>query len=276
WGSTWYVIKFQLGSVDPLLSVSYRFGLAALILFIYTTIRRMDMRFSMKSHMRMALQGILLFGFNYWFVYLSEEFLTSGLVAITFSTLIFMNIFLSAIFLGTSIRKEVLIGGILGVSGTILMFYQEIRATGLTEELTHSLLLCITGVFSASMGNIVSAYNQRKGLPVVQTTTYGMLYGAIVMFAIALIAGRDLVIVLSASYLLSLIYLVVFGSIIAFISYLTLIGKIGADKAAYVIVVLPVIALIISSIFEDYHITWLSLGGMLLIVAGNLLVIRKK
>ena len=276
WGSTWYVIKFQLGTIDPLLSVSYRFALGALILFIYAKFRNMKMRFGLSDHMRMGVQGMLLFGFNYWLVYLSEETLTSGLVAITFSTLIFMNIFFSAIFLGTKIKKEVIMGGILGVSGTVLMFYQEIRQTGLNDTLMAGLAFCITGVLFASMGNIASAYNQRKQIPVIPANSYGMLYGAIVMFGIAVFTGKDIDIDTSQQYLLSLLYLSVFGSVIAFTTYLTLIGRIGADKAGYVIVVLPVIALTISAIFEDYRITFYSCIGMLLIMCGNLLVIRKK
>ena len=276
WGSTWYIIIFQLGEVDPLLSVSYRFAMGALILFIYAKFRKMDMKFSLLDHGRMGLQGMLLFGFNYWLVYLSEETLTSGLVAITFSTLIFMNIFFSAIFLGTKIKKEVIIGGVLGVSGTVLMFYQEIRQTGLNDALIIGLTFCIVGVLFASMGNIASAYNQRKKIPVIPANTYGMLYGALVMFLIAIFSGKEIIIETSQCYLLSLLYLSVFGSVIAFTTYLTLIGKIGADKAGYVIVVLPVIALTISAIFEDYQITFYSILGMLLIILGNLLVIRKK
>lgn len=276
WGSTWYVIKFQLGTVDPLLSVSYRFALGALILFVYAKVRNMKMRFSLSDHARMGIQGMLLFGFNYWLVYQSEETLTSGLVAITFSTLIFMNIFFSALFLGTKIKKEVILGGVLGVTGTVLMFYQEIRLTGLNDALMTGLGFCITGVLFASMGNIASAYNQKKQIPVIPANSYGMLYGALIMFVIALVTGKDITIDTSQNYMLSLLYLSVFGSVIAFTTYLTLIGRIGADKAGYVIVVLPVIALTISAIFEDYQITPYSMAGMLLIIGGNLLVIRKK
>ncbi|MEL7145284.1 MAG: EamA family transporter [Bacteroidota bacterium] len=276
WGSTWYVIKFQLGSVDPLFSVSYRFGLGALILFFYCHLRGLPMRFSKLEHGRMALQGTLLFGFNYWLVYLSEATLTSGLVAIIFSTLIFMNIFLSALIMRTKVKREVFLGGTLGVSGTILMFYQEVRQTGLNDEVLTALLLCITGVLFASLGNITSAFNQKKKIPVVQNTAYGMLYGSLLMFLVAVVTGKTPSIDLHTPYLLSLVYLTVFGSIVAFTTYLTLIGRIGPAKAGYVIVTLPVTALVISAIFEGYAITIFSLAGMLLIIAGNLLVIRRK
>jgi len=126
------------------------------------------------------------------------------------------------------------------------------------------------------MGNIASAYNQKKKIPVIQANTYGMLYGCLIMFIIAMLAGKEIAFETSQSYILSLVYLSIFGSVIAFTTYLTLIGRIGADKAGYVIVILPVIALIISAIFENYQITTFSVIGMILIMLGNLLVIWKK
>ncbi len=276
WGSTWYVIKFQLGVVDSLLSVSYRFLLGATFLFLYVLIKRLNLKFSFADHLRIILQGVILFGFNYWFVYQAEHFLTSGLVAITFSTLVFMNIFFSALFLQTKVKKNVVIGAILGVSGTILMFYQEVIQSGFNEDIKEGLLLCILGVLLASLGNIVSAYNQKKGIPVIQANTLGMLYGGLVMFLIAFFMGKEILIDTSSTYILSLFYLAIFGSVIAFTTYLTLIGKIGADKAGYVIVTLPVIALTISYFFEGYQISLFSMLGMLLITSGNLIVIQKK
>jgi len=276
WGSTWYVIKFQLGMVDPLLSVSYRFILGAIILLIYAFFKKINLKFSFKQHLRIALQGVLLFGFNYWLVYLSESTLTSGLVAIIFSTLVFMNIFFSAVFIKTKIKKEVVIGAILGVSGTVIMFYQEIVQSGLDPGIQEGLIYCIIGVLFASLGNIVSAINQKKSIPVIPANTYGMLYGSLVMFIIALFTGKDVTIDVSTPYLLSLFYLAIFGSVIAFTTYLTLIGRIGADKAGYVIVVLPVIALVISYFLEGYQMSLFSLIGIVLITIGNLIVIRKK
>ncbi|MDN5201750.1 EamA family transporter [Fulvivirgaceae bacterium BMA10] len=275
WGSTWYVIKFQLGVVDPLVSVGYRFVIAGLLLLVYCYFFKYNLKFKIREHFQMGLQGLFLFGLNYWLVYESEMFLTSGLVAISFSTLIFMNIIFGAIILRYQIKKSIVLGATLGIIGTGFMFHPELEAYNFSDTNFIGLVMCLSGVVLASLGNITSAYNQRKKIPVIQNNAYGMLYGALMMFVIALVTGRPFTFDTSFSYLSSLVYLVIFGSIIAFGCYLTLIGKIGADKAAYVILVVPIVALIISTIFENYQWTIHSVTGTVLILAGNFLAMRK-
>ncbi|TRX62652.1 EamA family transporter [Fulvivirga sp. M361] len=275
WGSTWYVITFQLGEVDPLLSVCYRFAFAGVILLIYSKVRGLKLSFTPGQHVFMAMQGALLFGGNYWLVYISESYITSGLVAIAFSTLIFMNILFNFLFLGNPVNRKLILGALLGVSGTIIIFHQELSTLSFEDDVFKGLVFCTIGVVLASLGNITSAFNQKQNLPVIQTNAYGMLYGGTLMFLIALVSNKPLVIDTSLPYLASLAYLTIFGSIIAFSTYLTLVGRIGADKAAYVIVSLPVIAIVISAIFEDFNVTLYTLTGMLLIVLGNGMALRK-
>lgn len=276
WGGTWFVIKFQLGNVDPLVSVSYRFGLSGFLLLVYCLAIRSSLKFDLTSHLLMALQGTLLFGLNYWLVYVSETYLTSGLVAVAFSTLIFMNIFFNAVLLGNSINKRLILSALLGFGGTALIFQPELSGFSYEDDTFIGLIFCLSGVLLASLGNITSSFNQKKGLPVLQGNAFGMLYGSIIMFLIALATDKPISFDTSDSYLLSLAYLVLFGSIVAFGSYLTLIGKIGADKAAYVIVAVPVIALAISVTFENYEPTINAFLGIVLILAGNILALRKK
>lgn len=275
WGSTWFVITFQLGVVDPVLSVSYRFLLAGALLLVYCILFKLDLRFPPRQHFFMALQGGLLFGTNYWLVYLAELHLTSGLVAVVFSTLIFMNIFFSAILLKNPVRKQVIIGALFGVTGTILIFRPEVSAFDLEDSSFLGLIYCISGVLFASLGNITSAFNQRQKMPVIQTNAFGMVYGGLLMLTIGIISGKPLEFDFSYPYLLSLCYLSIFGSIIAFSTYLTLIGRIGPDKAAYVIVSLPAIALVISTVFENYQASYYAGGGILSILIGNFLAVRK-
>jgi drug/metabolite transporter (DMT)-like permease len=275
WGSTFFVIKFQLGEVDPTWSVSYRFLLAGLILLIYSRVKKLNLQFNTNQHGRMLLQGALLFGFNYWFVYIAEQELVSALVAIMFSCIIFLNAFFGKIFLKKSAESKVYIGAILGIIGTFLLFKQELLGLGKADIKTFHLTICFISVIVASLGNITSAYNQQSGLPIIQTNAFGMLYGGLIIGIVALVSGTPPVIDLSFSYLSSLLYLSLFGSIAAFGAYLTLIGKIGADKAGYVLVVIPVIAVTLSVIFEDYQLGWHVVGGMLLILGGNVIVLRK-
>lgn len=233
------------------------------------------MKYNFKEHLFMALQGFLLFGINYWLVYLAEVHLQSGLVAVIFSTIIFLNIFNGAIFLSSPIRLYVFSGATLGIVGIGLVFKQEILSFSLSSNNSIALLISGLGAFSASLGNIVSAYNQKLKLPVIQTNVFGMMYGAIFMLIISLIMGKPFNFEFSFAYISSLLYLALFGSIIAFTCYLTLLGKIGADKAAYVTLIIPVIALILSTIFEEYRWTNCGFIGVVLILIGNMLVLKK-
>jgi drug/metabolite transporter (DMT)-like permease len=275
WGSTWIGIKMQLGQVDPMVSVAYRFSLAAVILLAWCSFRGLTMRFSLSQHGFMMLQGILLFGFNYLFFYIAELYLTSGLAAVIFSTILVMNIVNGAIFLGNPFDKRVLAGGVIGLIGIILVFQPEIAAVALVKNSIFGILICVSATLLASLGNITSARNQKKGLPIIQTNAYGMAYGALAMLLVAVLFGRDFTFEFTTAYVSSLLYLAVFGSIIAFGCYLTLIGSIGADRAAYATLLFPIVALAISTIWEGYRWTPAAVLGVALILTGNLSILKK-
>jgi drug/metabolite transporter (DMT)-like permease len=242
WGSTWLAIKYQLGIVSPELSIAYRFGLAASILILFSLVRRLPMRFELKSHGFFALQGFLLFSLNYFLVYLAEGYLTSGLV---------------------------------GLAGLAFVFWPELSAFNLSSQKVLGMGLSFIATISASLGNVVSARNQRHDLPVIQTNAYGMLYGAFFMFLLAIFRGAQLEFDTSASYIFSLLYLAIFGSVIAFGSYLTLLGRIGLDRAAYVTVIFPIIALLLSTVFEGLQWGAAQLVGVALVLLGNAVVLSK-
>ncbi len=275
WGSTWLVIKFQLGLVDPIISVSYRFILASFILLLFCRISGLNLKYNVKKHFFIALQGFFLFGINYWLVYLAEVHLPSGLVAVIFSMIIFFNIFNGAIFIGSPIRVRVIAGAALGIVGIGLVFKQELLSFSLSSDNSLALVIAGLGALTASLGNITSVHNQKINLPVIQTNAFGMMYGALFMLIISLIMGKHFSFEISYAYIGSLLYLSIFGSIVAFTCYLTLLGKIGADKAAYVTLIIPVIALILSTIFEEYTWTLYAFIGVALILIGNILVLIK-
>jgi drug/metabolite transporter (DMT)-like permease len=250
WGSTWLAIKYQLGVVSPELSIAYRFGLAASILILFSLVRRLPMRYDFRTHGFFALQGFLLFSLNYFLVYLAEGYLTSGLVAIIFSLIIIANVIFGAIFLGNPIRTKVVVGAMFGLAGLAFVFWPELSSFNFSSQKFFGMGLAFISVISASLGNVVSARNQRHALPVIQTNAYGMLYGAFFMFLFAIFRGAQLEFDTSPGYIISLLYLAIFGSVIAFGSYLTLLGRIGLDRAAYVTVLFPIIALLLSTMFE--------------------------
>lgn len=276
WGSTWFAIKFQLGVIAPEVSLLYRFALASAILLIFCLLTKRRLRFSAQQHGFIALQGLCLFSSNYLVFYWATGLLTSGIVALLFSTVILMNIVNAAIFLRAPIQSRVVVGALIGIAGIAAIFWSEVSSVEQSSDSWRGLWLCLIATFFASMGNILSARNQNNRLPVVQTNAWGMGYGALIMLVYALFSGAEFTYESTLSYSLSLIYLSVFGSILAFGSYLTLIGRIGADKTAYAAVLFPVIALGISTVFENYLWTLGAFGGFVLVLAGNYVVLRAK
>ncbi len=275
WGSTWLGIKFQLGTVDPALSVAYRFALASLILFAWCLVRQLPLRFSRGAHGFLAIQGVLLFAMNYLLFYLAELQITSGLAAVVFSTIVVMNLLNGRLFLGTQIELKVLWGAALGLLGLTLLFWPEMAAVNFSGRVMNGLLLSFAATYLASLGNIVSARNQRHRLPVVQSNAIGMAYGSLFMAILVILSGTPMSFDLSTSYLLSLVYLALFGSVIAFGCYLTLVGRIGPGRAAYATLLFPVVALALSTLWEGYRWSLPAACGVLLILLGNYLALKR-
>lgn len=242
----------------------------------FCKLTKRTLNFSPRQHFRILLQGLLLFGFNYWLVYESEAYIASGLVAVGFSTIIFFNIIFGGIFMKKKINSRVAIGAIPGLLGTAIIFQQELLAFSPENNGYLGLALMVISVIIASLGNIASAINTKNRIPVIQATGLGMAYSAIVMFIIALFLGKEFNFDTSFNYMASLAYLAFFGSLIAFSGYLTLIGRIGPDKAAYTVVIVPAIAITISVIFEGYIFTVNTLIGMVLLIGGNVFALYKK
>jgi drug/metabolite transporter (DMT)-like permease len=275
WGSTWLGIKLQLGVVDPMVSVSYRFALASVLLLSWCSLRKMNMRFTLREHSFMLLQGILLFGFNYLFFYNAELYVTSGLAAVLFSSILVMNILNGALFLGSAIDGKVVFGGTLGLIGMVLVFLPEISDFSFDNQGVRGVALCILATLFASWGNITSARNQKNRLPIIQSNAYGMGYGAFIMFVVALLSGKTFLVEMSVAYLGSLFYLAIFGSIVAFGCYLSLVGTIGADRAAYSTLLFPLVALAISTVCEGYEWSVASLFGVFFIILGNVFILTR-
>lgn len=274
WGSTWLAITYQLNGVAPEWSVAYRFFLASLVLFIYSKLRGLKLRFTLQEQFFIALQGLLLFSVNYILVYLSETTITSGMVSVLFSSIIVFNVFFGALLLRSPVQKRVLLGAFVGIAGLGLIFWPELQGLDLGGGRLIGLVLGLVSALSASLGNIVSARNQKHSLPVIQTNAYGMFYGALFTAVVAIVGGAPLTFDFSTSYLLSLAYLVLFGSVIAFGTYLTLLGRIGADRAAYVTVLFPVVAILLSALFEGLTLDWTQFAGAGLVLLGNALVVN--
>lgn len=275
WGSTWYAIKFQLGVVAAEVSLVYRFALAALILLLFCLLTRRNLRYSLQQHGFIALQGLFLFSSNYLVFYWATGLLTSGIVALMFSTVILMNIVNGALFMRSAVSLRVIAGAGFGIAGIAAIFWSEVSHVDNNADTWRGLWMCLLATYFASIGNIISARNQKYRIPVVQTNAWGMAYGALIMGIYALFSRVSFNYDPAIAYSVSLVYLSVFGSILAFGSYLTLVGRIGADRAAYAAVLFPVIALGISTVFEDYQWTLRAGFGFVLVLLGNYIVVTK-
>lgn len=271
WGSTFLAIKMQLGEVAVEASLTYRFGIASILLLVWCAIRKLPMRFNLKEHGWMATQGLLLFAINYLVVYWASYDLNSGLIAVVYSTIVLMNIANSFIFFGKRPNPNVLFSAMFGLVGICMVFWAELGTLGFEENKLNALFFALLSTFIASLGSMVSVRNQKAKLPVVQTNAYGMGYGSAALAIIAYTLDSEFTLHWSTEYLGSLVYLSLFGSVIAFGCYLTLVGRIGAEKASYTMVLFPIVALIISTLFEDYQWTNTSLMGVAFILLGNII-----
>jgi len=276
WGTTWIGIEYQLGTVSPEVSVFYRYALAATLLFGWCAAKGLRLRFSAEAHLRFLMLGLLLFCLNYILTYHAQQYITSALTAICFSTMLWMNIINSRIFFGTRAGKRIVAGSMFGVAGIVILFLPQVEALSLSDATFYGALLCVCGAFIASLGNMVSQGAQSRGLPIIQSNAWGMFYGAVATGGIALVQGKSFVFDWSADYIISLLYLVVFGSIVGFGAYLSLLGRIGAHKAGYVMVMFPVVAVVVSFFFEGLDLGWNILLGIALVILGNVLILRMK
>ncbi len=273
WSSTWLAITFQLGAVAPEASVAYRFALAAALIAGICVATRRSLRLPLRIHVLLLAQGVLFFGLNYIAIYRAEQYVTSGLVAVLFSTIVFMSLVGTRLTFGTPITARAVAGAALGVGGVALLFLPDLIAMRMDSNAALGVFFGIGGTLLATGGNLVSMRLQRLHQPIIETTAWGMGYGALVAATTATLAGVTWSFDPRVDYMASLAYLAVFGSVVAFLAYLTLLRQVGAGPASYVGVATPVLAMMFSTAFEGYRWSVTGIVGVALAVAGNVLVL---
>ena len=275
WASTWHVILYQLDSPVPVLnSVAWRFALAALLLVLLARWRGESLALPGPAHGLALATGIVQYSGNYWSVYQAELHIPTGLVAVLFSLMVFGNALSGRVFFGQSVTKKFLAASAGAVCGVAMIFWPEIAATGARPTAALGLGLGLLAVAAACIGNVLTLTLTRRGLPLVPVLAWSMGYGALFLTLLSLGSGQGLQLDLRPSYLLSLLYLAVFGSVIAFVLYFKLAQAQGPARAALTGVVIPVIALLISAAFEGWQPSALSLLGMTLSLASLYLATR--
>lgn len=278
WGTTWLPIKLSLGTVAPEVSVIYRLLIASAILFAWCAYSKSNLKFDLKTHLLIGLFGLCLYAIDLTLLYMGSAYLTSGLVAIIFSTIVFFNIVNKRVFFNEPIELSAVIGALVGVAGLCIAFWSELGQFALSASLAEPLVglaLVLGAAYAGSIGNITSSAIQRRGVTVTESNALGMMYGAVALLIYVLLKGHPFAFDTSAVYIGSLLYLSIFGSVIAFGCYLTLIGKIGSDKAAYANLLFPVVAVLISAYAESFTLSGRLLLALAVILFGNYLMYFK-
>jgi drug/metabolite transporter (DMT)-like permease len=274
WGSTWLVIRGQLGVVNPSWSVSYRFLIGGIVMLGYAAFARQPLSLGRSGQMFAALLGIAQFAFNFNFVYRAEQYVASGLVAVVFALLVVPNAVFGRIFLGNNLSNRFLAGSVVAMAGVAMLFMHELQADpGANTATLMGIGLTLAGVTSASIANVMQATARARTLPSASLIGWAMLWGASADGAFAYMTAGPPTIELTPTYLGGLFYLGVIASAIAFTLYFGAIRIIGPAKAAYSSVVIPILAMGLSTIFEQYEWSLLAASGGIVTLIGMVIAL---
>ncbi|WP_353414360.1 DMT family transporter [Arenicella sp. 4NH20-0111] len=271
WGSTWLAIEFQLGEASVLTSVFYRFAIAAAVMWLYCLWAKVPLNFSVKNHGYIALLALFNFSMNYVLIYSSQKYLTSAMTSIAFSTMLLMNIVNTRLFFGSQISARVYLGALLGIFGLVALFWNDLATND--ENSLLGLALVLASALVASLGNMASVRNSRAGMNVLAVNAWGMLYGALALALIVIATGTGFDASWTPAYTGSLLYLAIFGTVIAFATYYVLLNEMGPEKASYSIVLFPMVAVVLSSLFEDFVWSANTFIGFALVLLGNVVIL---
>ena len=277
WGSTWIVIRDQIGTVPPQWSVAYRFTIAAVAMALVARWKGQSLKIDRGGLFAAMVLGITQFSVNFNSVYLAERYITSGVVATVFAILLIPNSLLAWAFLGQKPSSRFFWAGLVAVAGVGLLFIHELRSSPLANrDIAIGLAFTLAGLLGASAANVYQAGKEARRHPLLALLAWSMGIGALIDICLAFAVAGPPVIEHRLGYWAGVLYLALFGSVLCFALYFPVVRKIGPGKAAYSSVLVPIIAMTLSTVFEAYR--WsplatagaiLSLGGMMLALAGR-------
>lgn len=277
WSSTWLVIRDQLGVVPPSWSVTYRFAVGAIAMFGYALATRQSTGLSREGWIIAAVVAITQFVLNFNFVYRAEQYVTSGLVAVVFALLVVPNAILARIFLGQGLSSRFTIGSLVAGAGIALLFMHELMAGGGgNAAIGLGIGLTLIAVCFASIANVVQATEAARRAPIVIVLAWAMVIGSAINAAWAWFSVGPPAFDPRPGYLAGILYLGVIGSALSFPLYFGVVRAIGPARAAYSSVVIPVLAMALSTMFEDYRWSLLAASGGLLTLVGLVIALKAR
>ena len=274
WGTTWYAITLQLGTVATLASIVWRFGMASAVLFLGCLVFRQNLKLTRAQHLAALAQGAFAFSISYSFTYASEGHVASAIVAVTFAALTFLNLVLFRVAAGQRAAAASWGGAILGLVGVAVLSGGEVVSAGFDGEAALGVGLALIATTASAFGNFFAWKGQQKGSAAIPSTAWAMAYGTGLLVIYGLVTGVEFRIDPTFTYVGSLLYLSLFGSVIAFGLYFTIARMIGYAMASYVSALTPPVAMLVSVLFEGAHFGWTALAGLLLVLSGQALMIR--
>jgi drug/metabolite transporter (DMT)-like permease len=277
WSSTWIVIRDQLGVVPPVWSVSYRFAAAAAGMIVLALIRGDTFRIGKAGQGIAIAFGLFQVVLNFNLVYRAEAFVTSGLVAVTFSLLIVPNALLGRIFLAQGVTRRFLAGSVVALVGVGLLFAHEIAvAPAGGHAVAIGLGLTLLGVLSASASNVMQGSAIARTLPMPSLLAWGMVWGTAMNSLLGLATVGPPTGDPRLLYWVGVLYLGLIASALAFTLYFGMIRVIGPARAGYVNVLTPILAMAISTLFEGYRWSAMAAAGAVLAFAGLLIALQAR
>lgn len=280
WGSTWLVITGQIDGVPAAWSVFYRFALATPALFLVAYLMKRRLRLTRPEHMLAVLVGLFQFSGNFLFVYHAELYVTSGIVAMMFGLLMVPNALLARAFIGERVQGGFLLGSAVAIVGVSFLLWYEWQANPdagvVGGNVGLGIVLAMFGILAASVANVIQANPTGRAVPMVSLLAWAMLYGTVFDFGFAWLTAGPPPLPESPSYWAGIVYLALIGSVVTFPLHYNLVRQIGAGKTAYNSILTISVAMLLSTLFEDYRWTWLTATGMVLAVVGMVLALRAR
>lgn len=276
WGSTWWVITDQIDGVAPSWSVAIRFLVATPAIFLVARLMGKSLAIGRAGHLLALAVGIAQFCGNFNFVYRAELHLTSGIVAVMFTLLIVSNAVLGWLLLGQRITRNFVVGTCVAMAGISLLLWHEAGLNPLGGSIPLGIFWAVLGILAASIANVVQANPTGRSLPMVSLLAWAMLYGTIIDVALAWITAGPPVLPDRTTFWLGIGWLAIAGSVITFPLHYTLVREIGAGRAAYNGIVTVIVAMLLSTLFEDYRWNGLTIAGAVLAVIGLMIALRAR